>query len=60
MVSMAIYSGNLVAFLTVSTDKLPFTTMAELVKQKNYKWGLYGGGAMHMFFSVSNVKTLVL
>ena len=50
---MAIYSGNLVAFLTVAKDKLPFKTMAGMVEQDRYKWGLYGGGAIEMFFSVS-------
>lgn len=53
MVSMAIYSGNLVAFLTVSEDKLPFETIEQMVKQDKYKWGLYGNGAMQSFFSVS-------
>ena len=52
-VSMAIYSGNLVAFLTVAKDKLPFKTMAGMVEQDRYKWGLYGGGAIEIFFSVS-------
>jgi hypothetical protein len=49
-VSMAIYSGNLVAFLTVAKDKLPFKTMAGMVEQDRYKWGLYGGGALEMLF----------
>lgn len=50
---MAIYSGNLVAFLTVAKDELPFTTMAGMVQQEKYKWGLYGHGAMHSYLSVS-------
>lgn len=50
---MAIYSGNLVAFLTVAKDELPFTSMAGMVQQEKYKWGLYGHGAMHSYLSVS-------
>ncbi|CAC5420552.1 GRIK4 [Mytilus coruscus] len=55
IVSMAIYSGNLVAFLTVAKDELPFTSMAEMVKQDKYKWGLYGNGAMHSYLSESTL-----
>ncbi|XP_076096281.1 putative glutamate receptor isoform X3 [Mytilus galloprovincialis] len=55
IVSMAIYSGNLVAFLTVAKDELPFTTMSGMVQQEKYKWGLYGHGAMHSYLSESTL-----
>ncbi|XP_071165594.1 probable glutamate receptor isoform X1 [Mytilus edulis] len=55
IVSMAIYSGNLVAFLTVAKDELPFTTMAGMVQQEKYKWGLYGHGSMHSYLSESTL-----
>lgn len=40
----ATYSGNLIAFLTVNKDKLPFDTISELVEQTDYIWGTAGGG----------------
>ncbi|XP_067682011.1 glutamate receptor-like isoform X1 [Haliotis asinina] len=44
IVMAATYSGNLIAFLTVNKDKLPFETVSELVQQTDYIWGTAGGG----------------
>ncbi|XP_060078728.1 glutamate receptor ionotropic, kainate 2-like, partial [Ylistrum balloti] len=43
LVMMASYSGNLIAYLTVSKDKLPFNTVNEMLNTDDYKWGLIGG-----------------
>ncbi|OWF39812.1 Glutamate receptor ionotropic, kainate 3 [Mizuhopecten yessoensis] len=43
LVMMASYSGNLIAYLTVSKDKLPFNTVNEMLQKDDYKWGLIGG-----------------
>lgn len=49
----ATYSGNLIAFLTVTTEKPPFDTLGEMVDQNEYKWGLIGGSAAITLFQVS-------
>ena len=41
----ASYCGNLIAFLTVHVDKLPFRSVDGLVGQDQYKWGITGGTA---------------
>ncbi|XP_021375561.1 probable glutamate receptor [Mizuhopecten yessoensis] len=43
IIMVATYSGNLIAFLTVAKDKLPFNSLAELVAQSEYGWGTLGG-----------------
>ncbi|XP_060078761.1 glutamate receptor ionotropic, kainate 3-like [Ylistrum balloti] len=43
IVMVATYSGNLIAFLTVAKDRLPFNSLAELVAQSEYSWGTLGG-----------------
>ncbi|XP_033760011.1 uncharacterized protein LOC117342117 isoform X2 [Pecten maximus] len=50
---MATYSGNLIAFLTVSKEKLPFDTIGGMVKQDVYKWGTIGGTAFIDIFKTS-------
>ncbi|GFR81030.1 glutamate receptor [Elysia marginata] len=37
------YGGNLIAFLTVSREILPFTDIHGLVKQNKYHWGFVNG-----------------
>ncbi|RUS87846.1 hypothetical protein EGW08_004379, partial [Elysia chlorotica] len=37
------YGGNLIAFLTVSKETLPFTDIYGLVKQTKYHWGFFNG-----------------
>ncbi|XP_069105057.1 glutamate receptor ionotropic, delta-2-like [Argopecten irradians] len=45
IVMMATYSGNLIAFLTVTKEKLPFDTLSGMVNQDVYRWGMIGGTA---------------
>ena len=49
---MATYSGNLIAFLTVTKDKLPFTDLSGLVAQDKYEWGTQGGSVFEHIFKV--------
>lgn len=49
---MATYSGNLVAFLTVDREVIPFSSIAELVSQTVYKWGFLGDGVLRTIFMV--------
>ncbi|XP_041351346.1 glutamate receptor ionotropic, kainate 4-like [Gigantopelta aegis] len=44
-ITAAVYSGNLIAFLTVNKEKLPFKSVEDLVAQEQYKWGIPGGSA---------------
>ncbi|XP_060070631.1 glutamate receptor ionotropic, kainate 1-like [Ylistrum balloti] len=50
---MATYSGNLIAFLTVSKERLPFDTISGMIKQDIYKWGTIGGTAFIDIFRAS-------
>lgn len=43
IVMVATYSGNLIAFLTVSKQEIPFKSLETLVETNNYKWGVLGG-----------------
>ncbi|CAG2195718.1 GRID1 [Mytilus edulis] len=60
IIMMATYSGNLVAFLTVTKEKLPFSNIAGLVEQSSYKWGTHEGTVFETIFKTSthpdNVK----
>lgn len=48
------YSGNLIAFLTVSKEKLPFNSLVELTKLKSsMKWGTLGATVWEVVFMVS-------
>lgn len=49
---VATYSGNFVAFLTVSKTKLPFTDLEGLVAQSSYKWGTAGATIYETIFKV--------
>lgn len=52
IIMMATYSGNLVAFLTVTKEKLPFSNIAGLVEQGSYKWGTLEGTVFETIFKV--------
>ncbi|ESO96489.1 hypothetical protein LOTGIDRAFT_115937, partial [Lottia gigantea] len=54
IVVVAIYSGNLIAFLTVTKDQPPFETLAELSQQDTYKWGTIGGTIWTTFLKTAN------
>ena len=44
IIVVAIYCGNLIAFLTVTKDKPPFNSLEELIKKKGeFKWGTLAG-----------------
>ncbi|XP_069103796.1 glutamate receptor ionotropic, kainate 4-like [Argopecten irradians] len=57
IVMMATYSGNLIAFLTVTKEKLPFDTLSGMVNQDVYKWGTIGGTAFIDIFKTSQQRT---
>lgn len=40
---VATYCGNLMAFLTVTRDRKPFNTIAEMLEQDEYIWGTNNG-----------------
>ncbi|CAC5388394.1 GRIN [Mytilus coruscus] len=42
IIMVATYSGNFVAFLTVTKETLPFKDVEGLVEQSTYKWGIAG------------------
>ncbi|VDI82413.1 Hypothetical predicted protein [Mytilus galloprovincialis] len=52
IIMMATYSGNLIAFLTVTKDKLPFTDLSGLVAQDKYQWGIQGGAIFEQILKV--------
>ncbi|XP_050407044.2 glutamate receptor ionotropic, delta-2 isoform X1 [Patella vulgata] len=54
MVMAATYSGNLVAFLTVTKDKPPFTSLAGMIQQDDYIWGTIGGTVIVQLLQTSN------
>ncbi|XP_060063877.1 uncharacterized protein LOC132544318 [Ylistrum balloti] len=55
IIMMATYSGNLIAFLTVTKDKAPFTTVAGMVQMDNYRWGTIGGSSWIDAFNETRV-----
>ncbi|KAJ8309978.1 hypothetical protein KUTeg_011843 [Tegillarca granosa] len=57
IVLVATYSGNLIAFLTVTKEKLPFKTFSMVAEQKEYVWGVCGGTYIETYFEISPVPT---
>ncbi|XP_069103797.1 glutamate receptor ionotropic, kainate 2-like [Argopecten irradians] len=57
IVMMATYSGNLIAFLTVTKEKLPFDTLSGMVNQDVYRWGTIGGTAFIDIFKTSQQRS---
>ncbi|XP_052067296.1 glutamate receptor ionotropic, kainate glr-3-like [Mytilus californianus] len=57
IVSIAVYSGNLTASLTIHKTKLPFTSLEEMVNQNEYKWGTLGSSVFQTVFEESTVPT---
>ncbi|ESP00140.1 hypothetical protein LOTGIDRAFT_173446 [Lottia gigantea] len=55
LITVATYSGNLIAFLTVSRQPMPFETLAELGNQREYKWGTLGGSIWVSLVKDSNL-----
>ncbi|CAC5406414.1 unnamed protein product [Mytilus coruscus] len=56
IIMVATYSGNFVAFLTVSKTKLPFTNLEGLVAQSSYKWGTAGATIYETIFKNSELE----
>lgn len=59
LIMVATYSGNLIAFLTVTIDKAPFNSLEELVEQDDYKWGILAGTYFVTWFQVNIFYCLV-
>ncbi|ESP00146.1 hypothetical protein LOTGIDRAFT_141353, partial [Lottia gigantea] len=55
LITVATYSGNLIAFLTVSKEKLPFETLEELGNQEDFSWGTLGGSIWVSLIKESNL-----
>jgi hypothetical protein len=53
MVVVATYCGNMIAFLSVTKDTLPFDTLDELLDQDEYIWGTVGQTLWVLVWSVS-------
>ena len=51
-VMTAMYSANLIAFLSVEKYQVPFETFLELSEQNSYRFGFIGGGSLVDFFKV--------
>ena len=45
MIVVAVYTGNLVAFLSVKKSVLPFNTFSKLSQDSSYMIGVIGGTA---------------
>ncbi|XP_033761043.1 glutamate receptor ionotropic, delta-2-like isoform X2 [Pecten maximus] len=55
VVLIATYTGNLVAFLTVTKDFLPFQGVEGMVQQDVYSWGVIGGTSWVTMFQMSSL-----
>ncbi len=53
IVVVATYSGNLIAFLTVTRAVLPFNSLEEMLKQNDVKFGIMGGTATQTAMQVA-------
>ena len=49
----AVYSGNLVAFIAVTDDDIPFRTMEDVAASQGYTIGTLGASVYEMQFRVS-------
>ncbi|KAL8595746.1 hypothetical protein ACOMHN_012165 [Nucella lapillus] len=55
LVLTSVYSSQLTSSLTVEPRSLPFRSMAELIQQDTYTWGLMTGTAMETMLQVAVV-----
>ena len=53
VVLAAFYSSKLTATLTVKSKEPPFTSLAQLVRQDTYTWGIASGTAKSSILRVS-------
>ena len=54
---IAIYSGNLVAFMMVKKTKLPLDSLREQTSYPEYQAGIHGGSAQSSLFQVKCIST---
>ncbi|XP_071080960.1 glutamate receptor ionotropic, delta-1-like [Haliotis cracherodii] len=54
IVVSAAYSGNLIAFLTISRETVPFKTSREMAEQSQYRWGTINGSLWQLQIANSN------
>ena len=54
IILVATYTGYLVSFLSVKKDVIPFTTMAELAANNEYKLGILDGSYIHSVVVLMN------
>ncbi|KAK7502747.1 hypothetical protein BaRGS_00005997 [Batillaria attramentaria] len=57
IVMAATYSGNLIAFLTVTKDKAPFDTLEDMVQQDDYTYGTIDESVWTTLFAGSHTPT---
>ncbi|XP_046572371.1 glutamate receptor ionotropic, delta-1-like [Haliotis rubra] len=50
----AAYSGNLIAFLSISRETVPFRTSQEMAEQTAYRWGTINGSLWQLQIANSN------
>ncbi|XP_067682646.1 glutamate receptor ionotropic, delta-1-like [Haliotis asinina] len=50
----AAYSGNLIAFLSISRESVPFRTSQEMAEQTVYRWGTVNGSLWQLQIANSN------
>ena len=55
----SVYSSQLTSSLTVGQQALPFTSLAQLLGQDVYTWGVAGGTSQHSMLRVSCPHSLV-
>ena len=55
LVVYGIYTGNLIAFLTVTELKLPFNSLQEMAQQSQYKYGTEAGIIQLQVFQVGRM-----
>ena len=56
----ATYSGNLIAFLTVQLQEKPFHSMAEMLQQDQYRWGVLSSSYQHAMLGVGLIDWLMV
>ncbi|XP_064599742.1 glutamate receptor ionotropic, kainate glr-3-like [Liolophura sinensis] len=50
------YSAMLIASLSANTTQLPFDSVASMIKQTEYSYGIFGSGTEQMYFKVIPYK----
>ncbi|KAK7471497.1 hypothetical protein BaRGS_00035836 [Batillaria attramentaria] len=53
LVTVAVYTGKLTAFSVVTKEKIPFSSLRQLVRQEDYRWGLIPGTLFESIISTA-------